>query len=425
MTLARQIAPAISNRFDFSLIEPVKSIHKDVPFYFIGDNSPELVRIDVIFKAGSLHQTKHLIASTVNEMLGEGTESYSSAEINAKLDAYGAYVIKGVTSDYATVTLFSLVRYFNDVMPIFKEYITASVFPEEELAINLNNRKEALLHNLKKVDFVCRKEFSKLLYGDHPYGQSASPEDFALVKREDLLPFYTSFYQRGPDLITVSGNTSQAVIRTVESAWSDWPTRQEPLPSTPALPSYTPTQKELVFRNAIQSAIRIGCPVINQHHEDYAILSLGNIILGGYFGSRLMKNIREEKGYTYGIGSSIISTLLTGTFVISTETGTEYLPMLRDEVYKEFNQLQKEPIGEEELRLVKNYIAGHFLKSMDGYFAQADHINALITNNLPLDYYSTYLQTIEKARPEQIQACLQTHLSTDRLSEYIIKGVHV
>lgn len=423
MMLDRHTAPAINTDFKFSLIHPDVVKHHEIPIYYIGNHSPELVRIELIFNAGSIYQTQPLIASTTNDMLGEGTSKYTSAQLSEKLDYFGAYVTKDISHDHAAVSLFTVTRYLNQVLPLFREYLMDSIFPEHELQINLTNRKETLLHNLKKVEYVCRNGFAKLIYGEHPYGQSARPEDFENVTSDDLQTFYRHYYLSGPSVIMVAGNTSSEVRNQIESSLHDWLQPQTKSAAPPLLP-YTPQQTEIEFQNAIQSAIRIGTPTISHTHPDYPILSLGNMILGGYFGSRLMKNIREEKGYTYGIGSGINSNQLSGTFLISTEAGTEYLYMLKDEVYKEIKRMLDEPVTADELNIVKNFISGNFLKSVDGFFAQSDRIKTLVLNQLPFNYYDNYLHIIKTATSQQIQACMQQYLPLNQLSEYVVKGVN-
>ncbi|MCX7744143.1 MAG: insulinase family protein [Flavobacteriales bacterium] len=418
MNLDRSIPPVIRQEFPFTLIQPEKQMIRGVPYYLISGDDTDLVRLELVFQAGSVYEPSALIASTANNLLGEGTSSHSAAEINARLDYYGAYIEKEITHEHASVTLYCLGRFLKDVLPFFAELVLDSVFPDRELRINLNNRKASFESNLKKVEFVCRQHFPSLLFPGHPYGKVTRLEDYDQVTQTDVFHFYQTYYHAAPVAVFLSGKANQQTFQLVSDAF-DWHKRTIPLNHI-ALPDYTPVHKHIAMEDTIQSAIRIGRPAVTQEHPDFAIWSLTNTILGGYFGSRLMKNIREEKGYTYGIGSALQMHSQCGVWLIATEVGAEYTQATLDEINKEILRMHHEPVGEEEMQIVKNYIQGNFLKSVDGPFAQTERIKIIVLKGLPEDYYQRLIEAIRKASADDVLQCMHTYLHPDQLSRLVV-----
>jgi zinc protease len=160
--------------------------------------------------------------------------------------------------------------------------------------------------------------------------------------------------------------------------------------------------------------------MITRSHPDYPGMAVLNTLLGGYFGSRLMSNIREDKGYTYGIGSAMVSLREAGYFFISTEVGADVTTAALDEIYKEVKRLQDEPAGEDELSTVRNYLSGTFLKSIDGPFALIDRFKTLTLSGLGYDYYDRYLQTVQSISPAQLQELALRYFNRNDFMELVV-----
>ncbi len=418
MSLDRNIAPAIQQEFPFTLIHPEKQAIDEVAYYLIPGEDTDLVRLELVFQAGKVYESFPLVASTANSLLGEGTSSHTAAEINARLDYYGAYIEKEITHDHASVTLYCLARFLKEVMPVFAELVMDSVFPERELRINLNNRKASFESNLKKVEFVCRHHFPSLLFPGHPYGKTTQLEDYDQVTQNDVFHFYQTYYHAGPVAVFLSGKANHETLQVITDVFA-WNKRTIPV-NHPPLPAHVPAKHHIAMEDTIQSAIRIGRPAVTQDHPDFAVWSLTNTILGGYFGSRLMKNIREEKGYTYGIGSTLQMHPQSGVWLIATEVGSEYTQATLDEIHKEIVRMHHEPVGEEEMQIVKNYIQGNFLKSVDGPFAQTERIKNMVLKQLPDDYYQQLMTKIRQATADDVLQCMHTYLHPDQMSRLVV-----
>ena len=171
---------------------------------------------------------------------------------------------------------------------------------------------------------------------------------------------------------------------------------------------------------ALQSAIRIGKLMFNKTHPDFQSLQVLNTVYGGYFGSRLMSNIREDKGYTYGIGSGLVSLQHGGYFFITTEVGVDVTAKAIKEIYFEMDRLRKEKITTDELQLVKNYLLGTFLRSVDGPFAMADRFKGILNYNLGYDYFDRYIATIRAVSASDLMGLANTYFDKDSMIELVV-----
>jgi len=419
----RTIAPAITNEYAFHFLEPECVILANgVTVYFIGGARQEVIRIELIYPAGNGYEPLNMLASVTNDLLGEGTSSRSAEEINEYLDFFGAYLSRETSRDHAMIGLFSLTKNLPQVLPVLHDLIMDSVYPEHELQIYLNSRKARFLDGMKKTDYVCRNQFGRLLFGDHPYGRPLRIDDFEHVTQDKVLSFYNGFYRSSTPVVFVAGHIGEAEKELITRSMESLSTRPfgEKIED---LPGCVPTREKIHLEGSLQSAIRIGRKIIGMEHPDYPSLAISNTVLGGYFGSRLMKNIREQKGYTYGIGSGISSFEKTAMLVIATEVGTEVTASAIDEIYKEIQVLRNQLIPEEELITVKNYLLGNFLKGIDGPFAQADKIKSKILRGLPANYYENYLEKIRQVNASQIRETVNQYMQPDTLSELIVGNV--
>jgi predicted Zn-dependent peptidase len=181
-----------------------------------------------------------------------------------------------------------------------------------------------------------------------------------------------------------------------------------------------PEKVHLNKAGTVQTAIRIGSATINKRHPDYTGLKILDSILGGYFGSRLMKNIREEKGYTYGISSSLSSLDLSGYKVISTEVGQKYCQKTIDEIYKEIGILQKVPVSKEEMDVVRNYMSGEMVRMFDGPFALAESFKSAWEFGLDNRYYYSLYEKIKTITPDEITHLAKTYYNTDELYQITV-----
>lgn len=419
--LDRSTQPQIPAPENIYIPEPeILSLQNGSPIYSINQGTQEVIKIELIFNSGLKSTMIPLLAHAANELIDEGTQTHTSAEIAEMLDNYGAYLQTEVSNDNATVTLFTLGKFLKQTLPVLKEIITEPLFSNEEIQTFVAQGKQRMSTNLGKVDYLARRNFLNLLYSsDHPLGIISKIEDFDNISQEMLISFYQENYLKGLQAVIIAGSFTveqqNLIVETLDTI--DFSKSNLDFKNNILIPE--PSKKYIEKKDAVQSAIRIGKRMFNRHHEDYFEFTILNTVLGGYFGSRLMSNIREDKGYTYGIGSGLMTDKSDGYFYVATEVGKNVKNEAVKEIYHEIEQLCTKKIEENELMLVKNYLFGSFQRSIDGVFSLADRHKILLLNNLKTNHLHEYLDTLKCVTPDALQKLAQKHLLEITLTEVI------
>jgi len=402
------------------------TLSNGIPVHTLSVGNEEVVRIDCMFRAGIYYQGHSLVASFTNQMLKEGTLNRNAAEIAEKLDFYGSWLHLSCTHHYAYVTLYSLNKYLPQTILLLEDMLLNSIFPEKEFEIYLNKRKQQYLVDQKKVQLLARKNFLSALYGtEHPYGKTADMDDFNRLKVEWLREFYKQFYTLDNCQIVVSGKITPAVLDCVKDTFGKVrQVKSNGIKKTEFTINPSSEHHRFIEKaDSVQSAVQIGRPMFNRKHPDYHKFRILNTVLGGYFGSRLMSNIREDKGYTYGITSGLTTFLDTGHLSIATQTGIEFTQPLIREVYNEMERLCSELIPEDELETVKNYMLGEHIRMFDGGFTLTDTFISLLANELDYSFYEKNVEIIQSTTAEELQALAVNYFSPKGFYEIIAGGV--
>jgi predicted Zn-dependent peptidase len=290
------------------------------------------------------------------------------------------------------------------------------------MAVYIQNHKQQLIVDNEKVGSLVRRKFNQIIFGnEHPYGFLVQPEDYDGLKVDDLRAFHRRKYSPSNCTIIVSGLVGDSTIQLLNKFFGKWKT--DGIEIRAEKPAFKPAQEKkhyVVKEGAIQSAIRIGKPFFNRSHPDYPGVAVANTLLGGYFGSRLMSNIREEKGYTYGIGSAVVSMKQEGYFFISTEVGAKVTNDALKEIYYEVDLMREELVDDEELEMVRNYMLGTFLKGIDGAFQLAERFKSIHLSGLDYGYYDHYIEKIRTIGPEEVREYARKYFDPASFFELVV-----
>lgn len=394
-----------------------------IPLYILDVCDCDVTRIDILMKGGRWHQKQPLQALFTNRMLREGTRRYTAAQIAEKLDYYGAWLDFASASEHTYVTLYSLNKYLPNTLDLLESIIKEPVFPVDELKVIINNNIQQFLVNSSKVEFLAHRGLVQAVYGStHPVGYVVKENDYRKITSETLRQFYDNFYHSGGCSIYLSGRITSDCIRRVEYVFgtetfgSHWHKVEKihylPVPATER-------RVFIEFPDAFQSAVRIGGLSLDRRHPDYLKMRVVITLLGGYFGSRLMSNIREEKGYTYGIAASLMTYPDHGMLAISAETANEYVESLIGEVYHEIDRLQNELVPVGELKMLKNYMLGDMCRSYESAFSLADAWISLQVSGLSSSYFAEALNAVKNITPDEIRELAQKYICKESLKEII------
>ncbi|MXV15946.1 M16 family metallopeptidase [Hufsiella ginkgonis] len=418
----RKIAPAFRQVENIELIRPLKHVLPNgIEIFTIDAGDQELCRIEFIYQNVNWDAAKPLQAQAVNTMLNDGTGKLKASEIAGRVDYYGAFIQMEHSVDQSSVVLYTLNKHLRSVLPVVREVITDSIFPGQELKTFKRNQKQKLLVSLEKNDVVARRAFSYALFGTTPYGFPVQAGDYDRLTREDLQHYFKKCYRPKNCTIMIAGRVTGDMIDAIGEYFGSDADSGAPARKNNFTFSKGAGQEHYVEKpGALQSAIRIGQLSVNRTHADFPGLQVLNTILGGYFGSRLMANIREDKGYTYGIGSGLASMQHAGYFFISSEVGAEVCSAAVNEIQKEITLLKEEPVGGEELGLVRNYILGSFLGGLENAFSHADKFKNIHFFGLDYDYYDRYLEVIKTISPHELLRLANEYLRFEDMEKVIV-----
>jgi zinc protease len=420
MTTLQRIQPPVFPIEKVSIPEAgTYTLRNGIPVFLIEAGTEDVMRIEFTFRAGQVKEKLPLLASTTSMMLSEGSQSYSSEELNRLLDFHGAFINQYSEKDRAGVVLFFLGKHIEKILDLSLEILFRPAFPSKEMEALLNKRQRWFIVNRDKVQNLAADQFYESIFGrNHPYGHQVTEKDFEGIKREDLADYHSRYYTPGNMAIIASGRINPKTCGLLDRLYGDMANGKTLIAEAALIPAGETVKKVHVSKpGAVQTAIRIGSKTINKRDPDYPGLKILNTLLGGYFGSRLMKNIREEKGYTYGISSSLTSLELSGFKVISTDVGRKNYLKAIDEIYKEIEILQTTAVDSEELRVVKNYMSGEMVRMFDGPFALAESFRSVWEFGLDNSYYVRLAEKIRTIDPDEIIDLARTYYKREDLYE--------
>ncbi|GAB4030637.1 M16 family metallopeptidase [Spirosoma gilvum] len=425
MTLDRTKSPAFQAINEVNL-PSVQSHRLDngIPLHVIAVAQQPVLRLECVFDAGTWYEQVPGSAFFTIKMLAEGTVSRSSAQISEYIDRYGAFLELNSGPDRASIVVYCLTKFLPNVLPVLSEMLSEPTFPQKELDDLRNITLQNLRVNYEKNAYLAGVLFREKMFGaDHPYGRSQRPAAIEQLNRQHVVDFYEQVIRSRPFQIILAGQATENEVLLINRVLGQSVIRTDSLPAFSDKPLEATEQVVLAEKpDSIQSSIRVGRRLFTRSHPDFFRMLVTNEVLGGYFGSRLMKNIREEKGFTYGISSNMPSFRHDGYFMIGTDVNKENTQQTLDEIQKEIYTLQTKPVSDEELEIVKNYMAGEFVGSLNTPFEIADRYKIILLDGIAVDFLTTYIQKIRAVTPEEIMETANQYLKVNSLKEIVVGG---
>lgn len=424
----RQQAPTILDAVSFTYnLQPIETVRFDngSTLYWLNAGTQDVVQIEWLFEAGLWQEPATALAQAVAAQLKNGTLHRDAAAINNAIEFYGASLKVNASNDYTTITLHALTKHLPQLLPVIQEIVTEAAFPEEELRIYKQNARQRLEVSLRKAEFIANRHIDALLFGrQHPYGRFTEAEDLEPLQATALRNFHSRYYHAANCRMFMSGHIGAQEVALLQQYfgaefWGNAAAEEVSIQHSkqPATDRHYRISND---ENGVQGAIRIARPFPDRHHPDFTPMLLLNSIFGGYFGSRLMANIREDKGYTYGISSYIYTYKHESALMIATEAGRDVCEAAITEVYKEMDLLNKELVPEEELLLVKNYILGNLLGDLDGPFAIMQRWKNLILYGFDENRFYEQVTIYKTITAEKLQVLARQYLNKNDFYELVV-----
>ncbi|RIW13669.1 insulinase family protein [Algoriphagus lacus] len=418
----RSKAPEFIIPADFELSSPkIHSISGERKLYFIPTPGLQAVKLEAVGNSQrlSIPLQKSLVPSFTLQMLTEGTKEQSESELSEFFDFHASEVHPMISYSHEGMSLLTTKKHLLEVLPVFFSLFDQAIFPEESLNKRKSQRKLSIKMEHEKSASRASQLFRKALFGgNHPFGQEITETHVDQVSRVDLVDYYKTKLWTSTEFF-MSGDLDDQELNSIEKFLNQLPYQKEThspdLPILNSLPSIDEDRS-----TALQSSIRIGTWSIPKSHPDFMALSVFNTLLGGYFGSRLIKNIREDKGHTYGIYSSLSEIGDFNYWVIGADVQKAHRQEVIEEIYKEINLLATEPISTEELEVIRNYLIGQMLSRFSSSFDLMDRFRSVHHSGLDFDFYMKKLAFLRTFGAEDILTVGKKYFSNPPFTEVIV-----
>jgi zinc protease len=395
------------DKFELPSYEEISSASGS-PIFVIYNHQLPLVQVDLIFESGKSQQVIPGTSYYAIKMLAEGTSSQSAEDIANAFESRGSFVEFGSGIDHSSIKIYSQSAHILPTLDLLKELLMSPSFPENKFETLKQIRAQQIRQQHAKNSQFATAQFNQKLFGkQHPIGQILKPEEALKTGLDDVIDFYKNRLYHNPTIL-LTGDVSDALIKSISELVNDLPIHANKPISTSVKPNFELARYDK--SSGEQVSFRQGMFNIDKQHKDIHGLTIANTLLGGFFGSRLMKKIREEHGYTYGIYSMFVHTLSNSYWMISSEMKKQYVEQGAEAIAMEIEKLAKTPPHIEELNTLKNYLKGKLLSSMDSIFSQANIIKGLKLQNLNDSYYDDYVKTIDLITPEALCDLTKQHL---------------
>lgn len=411
---------------DIEALRPAThSLKNGIPLDVFTSNAVEIMRMDLVFEAGKAYTDNPLTAIAAMALVTEGTTEHSAKEIANFLNFRGITIDRTLDSLNTCFTIYLQNKYLGEFLPLLREIFTTPSFPKDEFDIYLNKKRQEFEKQQQKTSYIASVTCIKELFGNEgPFSKYLSANDFENITVDDVRAFHKQFYNWDNCRIFLAGNITSENINSLNRTFGDIVFDKTHTSIEPKAPTIQSVTQSINMPAAVQTSIRIGKIIdLPWNSMEFAKLMVANNLLGGYFGSRLMMNVREDKGYCYGIFSSMQVERNAIYMVISTEVGTDVTQAAVNEIYNEIRRLQSKLVPDDELQRAKSYMIGDFMRSVDGVYELLERQRTFFASHSNDSFTKNYLNAIENTTAEEIMALATKHLKTDEFVQITVGNI--
>jgi zinc protease len=392
----------------------------DLVWLFSPQTELPLVTLELLIKAGTLTDPpgREGLANLTASLLLNGTKSRSSSKIASELDFMGARLSVAGGGDFATVSLTVLKKDLGPALELLKDILMNPTFPAAEVVRKVNQFKAALASGEDEPKVVASRTFIKALYGAFPYNHPVmgTPQGLTAITRQDLVEFHRNYYRPNNSVLSVVGDlTPEEAQGWVAKTFGAWAAAPLPAVKLPAIPPLDQRQEVVIDKDITQANIILGNLGITRNNPDFYAFQVMNYLLGGGgFVSRLMDDIRVNRGLAYNVSSSFDPGLEPGPFIVVLETKNASAGEAVTQVVEQLRRIMTQPVTPEELKEAKSYLIGSFPRKMDSISKRAWLLGYVEVYGLGLDYPWRYPELIGHLTPEDIQKVAEKYLHPEK-----------
>ncbi len=419
MTIDWVNGPSFQRMVEFTLPKyETAYLNNGMKVLILNQGSVDIFKIDLVFRGGRFFEKKKMAAKLTSALMREGTSKNSSSQLAESLDFFGASMRTEMSMDHGSISVSGLTKHMDGILDKVLEILCNPIFPNEEIEKYKKNYASKLKHDLSKNDIICFRLLTEQLFGaDTPYGYNSSTLLLDEVTQDDLMEFYHSAYGVNNAYMIVCGKLPKNIIEILNKHFDQFNKKSVEISSFELDFKNTPTSVNFKTKNELQTSLSIGRRLFNRHHEDFASFFAMSTILGGYFGSRLMTVIREEKGLTYDISAMTDHMISTGYFNIDTDVDPKNIGLVKKEIYEQIDILQNELVKDDELNMVKNYLIGNFLNLVDGPLNSAGFLRSLELDGFSEDKFLDFVSKLSQLDSNKVREMAQLYLNQKDMIE--------
>jgi zinc protease len=397
-----------------------QKLPNDLVWLFSPQTELPLVTLQLLIKAGTLEDPpgKEGLANLTASLLRNGTKSRSAAKIAEELDFMGASLSFAGGDDFATVGLTVLKKDLGPALELLQDILMNPTFPAAEVALKKNQFKAALASAEDEPKVLASRAFFKDLYGPFPYNHPVmgTPQGLTAITRQDLIAFHRTYYRPNNTVLSVVGDlTPDEASQWVTKIFGAWAAAPLPSATLPAIPPLNQRQEVVIDKDITQANIILGNLGISRQNPDFYAFQVMNYLLGGGgFASRLMDDIRVNRGLVYSVYSAFDPGLEPGPFLVALETKNATAGEAITQVVVQLRRIMTQPVTAEELKDAKSYLIGSFPRKMDSISKRAWLLGYVEVYGLGLDYPWRYPELIQHLTPGDIQKVAEKYLQPEK-----------
>ncbi len=384
----------------------------------IPDRQHPICSLEIIFRSGSWFEKNPGVSFLTGKMILEGTNSKNGEEIALAFEYLGTHIEIQTTADDSRIRLFATQKHIDSSLALLREILFTPSFPKYEFEVIKNLKAEQIKMQLAKNTYFASSYFNQLLFGeDHPYGRYLKVNEIHERSLSEIKKFFQLEFQNDPKVV-LCGDIDDNVIEKTALLLKIVNNNGQQMPHFKIRPNYD--HQTIERSDSIQASLRLGTQTIQRGHPEIHKLTVANKLLGGFFGSRLMRKLREEKGLTYGVYSSLIHAQHASYWLISTEVKKDNTEHSLEIIHEIITELAQEFPSPTEIEMLKNFLKGKFLSSLNSILDVASIYTLLFVNDINIQFLTNYLKTIDTIRPRDISEMIQKYyLSPDKSSLFV------
>lgn len=418
-TVNRKIPPAITGFPKLRLPDiEVRQLNNGSSLAILNTGNQPIVQLTLVYEGGKLDFSNPAIPMLVSASLRDGSATMPGDKIEYQLDFNGAWLKSEVRDHNSVLVVTSLSSKLNEVLPIVRDILVTPTFPSQRISRNKDKMVASWELQRKKVDYLAElASICQLAGPGHPLTAEATPERISVVDRQIMLESQKIMYATSSMSAYLAGCVSESELEVIIRFIESLPIEMQPVVcrKEPFKSDYSSSEIVIDHKGALQSAVVMTIPGIDRHHKDYCMLRLATMALGGYFGSRLMTNLREKQGLTYGVSAGLYGYHEGGAIMVSTQCDNRSVKAVIDGTKHEIRALMENPPAGEELERLVQTASSELASILDSPFNVMNHVAAYRLAGTPPDYFNRQQSAVLSLSSEAIADCAKRYMDIDKM----------